>query len=449
MSSRIVSISGLRGVLGDGLEPSFLCEFAAGVGTLAEGGTVVVSSDGRSTASMVRHAVISGLLATGCRVVDVGVQTTPTCGVLVTHLGAAGGIQITASHNPIEWNGLKPFSPQGSVYDEATGRRLLEIIENQTQAYVPWDRIGTVETIDDPAAPHLERVLALVDVARIRESKLKVVLDCNHGSGAVAGPRLLESLGCEVVVQGGAPDGQFSHPPEPIAANLGSLCQAVTEHQADVGFAQDPDADRMAIVDNQGRYIGEELTLALAADHVLASRKGPVVVNGSTSRVTADIAEKHGCAFHRSYVGEAHVTAKMKAVDAVLGGEGNGGVIEPSVGYVRDSFVGIAYVLDGLAAGTRPLSEWVDALPKYTIIKDKLTCPRDKVGAACAALQQQFPDATAQAGDGLRLDWPDRWVQVRASNTEPILRVIAEAPDADDAQTLCAHAIDAVRNAVS
>ena len=210
-----MSISGLRGVLGDGLEPSFLCEFAAGVGTLAEGGTVVVSSDGRSTAAMVRHAVISGLLATGCRVLDVGVQTTPTCGVLVTHLGAAGGIQITASHNPIEWNGLKPFSPQGSVYDEATGRRLLEIIENQTQSYVSWDRIGTVETIDDPAAPHLERVLALVDVARIRETKLKVVLDCNHGSGAVAGPRLLESLGCEVVVQGGTPDGQFSHPRSP------------------------------------------------------------------------------------------------------------------------------------------------------------------------------------------------------------------------------------------
>src|SRR5690606_25459691 len=228
------------------------------------------------------------------------------------------------------------------------------------------------------------------------------------GSGAVATPRFLEGLGCEVTVLGGTPDGQFEHTPEPLAQNLTGLCETVRKTGADVGFAQDPDADRLAIVDNTGRYIGEELTLALGADHVLATRKGPVVVNGSTSRVTADIAHKHGCEFHRSYVGEAHVTAMMKQVGAVLGGEGNGGVIEPAVGYVRDSFVSMAYVLGGLAQREGTLAEWADSLPQYTIVKDKLICPRDQVEAACAALQQAFRDATPTTGDGLRLDWDDR-----------------------------------------
>jgi len=202
-------------------------------------------------------------------------------------------------------------------------------------------------------------------------------------------------------------------------------------------------------VDNTGRYIGEELTLALAADHVLANRKGPFVVNGSTSRITEDIATKHGCQFHRSFVGEAHVCAKMRAVRAELGGEGNGGVIEPKVGYVRDSLVSMAYVLDGLADRGSTLEAWADELPFYTIVKDKLTCPREAVSAACDALRDAFTDARPIEGDGLRLDWNDRWVQVRASNTEPILRVIAEAPDTDDAKALCRSAMDIVRNTVA
>jgi phosphomannomutase len=205
----------------------------------------------------------------------------------------------------------------------------------------------------------------------------------------------------------------------------------------------------LAIVNNAGRYIGEELTLALALDHVLPNRKGPVVVNGSTSRVTADIAARHGCEFHRSHVGEANVVAKMKEVNAAIGGEGNGGVIDPQVGLVRDSFVSMAYVLEGLAKRGDTLSEWVATLPNYVIVKDKITCEREKVTDAIAALRKTFGDATASEGDGLRLDWNDRWVQVRASNTEPILRVISEAPSAHDAEGLCQRAMDAVRVAVS
>lgn len=448
MTERILSISGLRGVVGDGLDPEYLVHFVSALGTLAEGGTVVLTRDGRVSGEMVRHAAIAALLATGCRVIDGGIASTPTCGVLVTHFRAAAGLQITASHNPIEWNGLKPFSPDGAVFDAQRGQKLLDILNSRAFRYVPWDGLGSVETLEDAAAPHFERVMNLVDVASIRQRRLRVVLDCNHGSGAIAGPRLLELLGCEVHVLGGQADGQFEHTPEPLKENLVSLCDAVKAQGADVGFAQDPDADRLAIVDNSGRYIGEELTLALCADYVLARTPGPVVVNGSTSRVTADIASKYGCAFHRSYVGEAHVVAQMKSVSAILGGEGNGGVIEPRVGYIRDSFVGMAYVIAGLVARGGALDRWVDSLPAYSIVKSKIACPRERVGEACSALRKAYSDAAAQEGDGLRLDWPDRWVQVRASNTEPILRVIAEAPAEEAAQTLCREALEIVRNAV-
>ena len=446
---RILSISGLRGVIGDGLDPEYIARFAAAFGTLAGGGDVILSRDGRATGALVRHAVLSGLLATGCRVRDAGIATTPTCGVLVHHLQAAGGLQITASHNPPEWNGLKPFSAAGSVFDAALGQRLIDCMESSEIAYRSYDGLGCVEAIDDPAGPHIERVLQLVDVAAIRKRRFKVVLDCNHGSGAIATPRLLEQLGCETVVLGGAADGQFAHTPEPIRENLGGLCAAVREHGADAGFAQDPDADRLAIVDNTGRYIGEELTLALSADFVLARRPGPLVVNGSSSRINADIAARYGCPFHRSDVGEAHVVARMNAVQASLGGEGNGGVIEPRVGFVRDSFVAIAYTLAGLTERGGGLATWVDELPQYAIVKDKLTCPRERVAAACTALRGTYPEAAVTEGDGLRLDWSDRWVQVRASNTEPILRVIAEAPDEAIARGMVDEALRSIREAVS
>ncbi len=447
MAERILSISGLRGVIGDGLDPEYVTRFAASLGTVVNGGSVVLSRDGRSTGDMLRHAVLAGLMSTGCKVFDLGIASTPTCGVMVTALKAAAGLQLTASHNPIEWNGLKPFSPRGSVFDKAAGERLLEVI-NGTPGYRKWSELGSVEQVSDPIGEHQRRVFKLVDVAKIRAKSFKVVLDCNHGSGSLLGPQLLRELGCEVIVMGGTADGQFEHPAEPLKANLTTLMAAVTKHGADVGFAQDPDADRLAIVDNLGRYIGEELTLGLAADHVLSRCQGPVVVNGSTSRVTADIAAKYGCQFHRSHVGEANVVAAMLEVNALLGGEGNGGVIEPQVGYVRDSFVSMAYVLDGLAARRTTLADWVETLPKYTIVKDKLHCPRERVDLACAALRAAYGTAKATEGDGLRLDWPDRWVQVRASNTEPIIRVIAEAPDEIKAQSLCAEAIELAKNAV-
>lgn len=448
MTQRILSISGLRGVIGDGLDPGYVSQFTMALGTLFEGGPVVLVRDGRSTGIVIMHAALAGLMAAGCRVIDVGIASTPTCGVLVDHLKASGGLQITASHNPVEWNGLKPFSPSGSVFDHALGARLLEVLESGAFKLAAWNELGDVQSHDDLGMVHLERVLQSVDHSAIRNRRLKVVLDCNHGSGAILGPKLLDQLGCEVHVLGGVADGHFEHVPEPTKENLSGLCEAVKAVGADVGFAQDPDADRLAIVDESGRYIGEELTLGLCADHVLSRRPGPVVVNGSTSRVTADLAEKYGCPFHRSHVGEANVVAKMREVSAVLGGEGNGGVIDPNIGFVRDSFLSMAYVLEGLASRQTSVEAWADSLPHYTIVKNKLICPREQVDAACKALKTAYADAEATEGDGLRLDWPDRWVQVRASNTEPILRVIAEAPDEATAQALCGEAMNRVKDAV-
>jgi phosphomannomutase len=445
MSQRILSISGLRGIIGDGLDPVYVTQFAAAVGTLAKGGKVVVSRDGRSTGTMMKHAVISGLMSTGCHVLDADIATTPTCGVLITHHQAAGGIQITASHNPVEWNGLKPFTPQGSVYDAATGEKLLELLNSQKFAFQPWSSIGTVEKLTDICGPHFERVKKLVDVEAIKKRHFKVVIDCSHGSGALAGPQILEQLGCEVIVLGGTPDGKFTHKPEPLAENLTELSAQVIKHGADVGFAQDPDADRLAIVDEHGHYIGEELTLALAVDYVLERTPGPVVVNGSTSRVSADLAQKYHVPFHRSAVGEANVTQKMREVKAIIGGEGNGGVIEPHVGYVRDSLVSMAYVLGGLTSQKIPLSKWVAKLPAYAIIKDKMICPKELVEPACQLLLKAFPDAKSTSGDGLRLDWEDRWVQLRASNTEPIIRVISEAPNSQIARLLCDQTLEMLK----
>jgi phosphomannomutase len=450
---RILSISGLRGIVGDGLDPNYVIRFAQAFGLLAERGTVVVGRDGRATGPMLKRAVLAGLESVGCHVIDAGITATPTCGFLVRHLQAAGGLEITASHNPREWNGLKPFSSEGTVFDETRGKSLLALLERESLELARWDSLGRTEEHPDAGDAHLARVLEQVDVPTIRKRRLKVVLDCNHGSGSVLGPKLLEALGCEAVVLGDKPDGAFEHPAEPLKENLVSVCEAVRNRGADVGFAQDPDADRLAIVDHQGRYIGEELTLALCADYVLSRTPGPLVVNGSTSRVSADIAARHGSPFHRSAVGEANVVARMREVKAVFGGEGNGGVIEPRVGYVRDSLVGIAYVAAALAGEigqTYPtLAGWVDSIPSYAIVKDKLTCAADRVGDACRALERKYPDATSNRGDGLRLDWTDRWVQVRASNTEPILRVIAEAPDEARAMTLCADAMAIVRAAVS
>lgn len=443
----IISVSGLRGVVGESLTPEVALRYACAFAVSAPPGPLVLSRDGRATGAMLAGAVRAGLEAVGRNVLDAGVAATPTTGVLVRQNQAAGGIQVSASHNPLEYNGLKLFSAAGRVIPAAEGQRVIEHYRGSSPAWVSHAQLGRGRTLDDTLSEHWRLIAATVDVERIRRAQFVTLLDSNHGAGSILGRHLLEQLGCTVEIVGGQPDGRFEHPPEPLAENLTSVLPLVKRLGAHVGFVQDPDADRLALVDERGRYIGEEYTLALCADHVLGLTPGPVVTNCSTSRMTQDLAAKYGVPYFRSAVGEANVADLMIAERAVFGGEGNGGAIDPRVGYVRDSFVGMALVLDALARRGGKLSGWVADLPRYEIVKTKINLAPERVAPGLAALERRFAEAQADRLDGLRLDWPDRWLLVRASNTEPIVRAIAEAPTAEAAQTLCRQAAEVLSSA--
>jgi phosphomannomutase len=435
----IVSVSGIRGIVGEGLTPEKATAFAAALGTYTGGSRIVLSRDGRPSGAMVRHAVLAGLLAAGSEVHDLGVAPTPTCGLATRQLGAAGAVQITASHNPAPWNGLKLFGGDGRVLNAADGEKVQNLFTSGNFRRAAWDRLGTWAECQQAEDWHLSRVLELVDVPNIRARALRTFLDANGGAGGPLGRRLLEALHAQAICQGCEADGTFVHEPEPVAANLTAICPRVAGAGASVGFVLDPDADRLALIDETGRYIGEELTLALAVLFRLRQERGPVVINMSTSRVVEDVARQFGCPCHRSAVGEANVADRMQEVGAVIGGEGNGGVIDPRVGYVRDPFIGMGLVLNLLAESGKRLSEVVAGLPAYAIVKDKYTVARERLPDLFARLLGPWPEAKVNRLDGLRLDWDDRWVHVRPSNTEPIVRVIAEAPGQDDAQRLCAE----------
>lgn len=436
-SGLIVSVSGIRGIIGESLTPEVATAFASALGTQVAGGRVVLSRDGRPSGVALRHAVLAGLLATGCEVHDLGVAPTPTCGLAVQRLQAAGGIQITASHNPAEWNGLKLFSAAGSVLNPAESRQIQALFESRQFRHVAWNAIGSLIECRQAEEWHQQRVLEMLDVPGIRGRRLRVFLDANGGAGGPLGRRLLEALECDPVYHNCNADGLFEHEPEPIAVNLRAICPLVPRHKADIGFVLDPDSDRLAIIDEQGNYIGEELTLALAVRFRLSQQRGPVVINMSTSRLVEDIAQQFDCPCHRSAVGEANVIEKMQAVGAVIGGEGNGGVIDPRVVPVRDPFIGMGLILNLMVESGRKVSELVADFPAYVTVKDKYLMNPDRLPALFAALQARWPEASANQLDGLRLDWPDRWLHVRPSNTEPIIRIIAEAQRAEDAAELC------------
>lgn len=440
MSEPIISVSGLRGVVGRSLTPEVAMRYAAAFSAIAPAGVIVVARDSRPSGIMLAEAVHAALHALGRDSLDAGVAPTPTVGVLVRRLGAAGGIQISASHNPPEYNGLKLFGPDGRLLAAADGQRVLAEYRQSLPAWVSHDCLGQRRVIEDPLAPHLEAVLSAIDPLPVQARRYHVVLDANHGAGGALGRRLLEALGCRATVLGEAADGQFEHPPEPLAENLRSVCAAVPAAGAEVGFCLDPDADRLAVIDEAGRYLGEEYTLALCVAHVLADRRGPVVTNCSSSRMTEDLARQFGVPLVRSAVGEANVVSAMLACGAVFGGEGNGGPIDPRVGLVRDSFVGMAHILSAMARRGLPVSRLADELPRYAIVKTKLALPSERVPAAVEALATHFGGAQADRQDGLRLDWPDRWLLVRPSNTEPIVRAVAEAQTLAQAQQLCDEA---------
>ncbi len=440
MSQPIISVSGLRGIVGDSLTPEIAIRYACALAGELPAGPLVITRDGRTTGPMLAAAITAGLTAVGRDVIDAGVAATPTTGVLVRQFRAAGGIQISASHNPPQYNGLKLFSTDARVIPEAAGAKVIRRYHDQSPAWCPHDRVGQVQACADTVSRHGSLVAATVDVERIRRRKFKVLLDANHGAGGLLGRKILAELGCTITLLGETPDGQFEHTPEPTAENLAGVLAAVPRGGCDVGFCQDPDADRLAVIDEAGRYLGEEYTLAMCTAQRLRGNPGPIATNCSTSRMSRDLAARFGVPYFTSAVGEANVVDCMLEHAAVLGGEGNGGVIDPRVGLVRDSFVGMATILDAMAGRQMKVSQLADELPRYEIVKTKLTLERGQIPAALAAVGRRFSDAKADRRDGLRLDWNDKWLLVRASNTEPIVRAIAEAPTLAEAQRLCREA---------
>ncbi len=440
MSSLIVSVSGLRGIVGESLTPELAARFACAYAGSRAAGPIVLARDGRSTGSLLCDVIRGSLAAIGRDILYADVAATPTVGVLVRSHQAAGAIQVSASHNPPEYNGIKLFAADGQVLPSAEGEAVVKRFQESEPAWVDYRGIGAVQHLDDTTSDHIKLVLDTVDVDRIRARQFRVLLDSNHGAGSVMGKRLLGFLGCDVTALGDSPDGLFAHPPEPTADNLAGVCKQVMAAKASVGFCQDPDADRLAVIDQQGRYVGEEYTLALCLNHVLQTRRGPVVINCATSRMAEDLADQYDVPLLRSPVGEANVVQVMKDHDAAFGGEGNGGPIDPRVGYIRDSFVGMALILDAMAARDTTLGALADELPRYEIHKTKQALEPAKLQAALTLLQEHFADAAANLEDGLRLDWPGRWLLVRASNTEPIVRIIAETPDRQQSIDLCQEA---------
>ena len=439
----MISLSGIRGIVGQSIDAETVGDFAAAFGTCLGGRKVIIGRDSRTSGAEFCDAAADMLMRCGCPVVNLGVVTTPGTALMVRRHQAAGGVVITASHNPGDWNGLKFLTPEGLAPPLEQARRIWSVRDARDFKFVPAEQVGSV--IEDPTThdKHVAAVRGIVDPSRIAGRKLRVVLDSVNGAGGPAGKLLLEALGCDTVHLNGEPTGQFAHPPEPLAENSGELCDVVRREGADIGFAQDPDADRLAIVDNDGTYIGEEYTLALAAKHIFATRPGPAATNLSTSRMLDDLAEQAGerCAVHRTAVGEANVVEGMRRHHCVIAGEGNGGVIDPRVVPVRDSLVAIALVLQLLAEERKSLSEIVASMPRYAMIKQKFECSKEKTAEVLEAVRSQFSGERINDLDGVRIDWPEGWIHVRASNTEPIIRIIAEARDARTAQSL----VDRVR----
>ncbi|MCC6770281.1 MAG: phosphoglucosamine mutase [Gemmatimonadaceae bacterium] len=448
----MVSVSGVRGRVGEALTPEVVCQFAAAFGAFSVARStsklIVVGRDSRVSGPMFHRAVLAALQSVGADVVDIGMAPTPTVQMEVERLHAAGGLAITASHNPVEWNALKFISSSGLFLDAHEGEAMRSVLERGVPR-ATWDALGNVRADETAIDHHIEAILALpfLDVAGIRARAFPVALDSCHGAGVTIFPRLLERLGCRVSAINLEPHGRFHRPPEPVAENLGELERLVSASGAVVGFATDPDVDRLALVSEQGKAIGEDYTLALAARVVLARTPGPVVTNLSTSRIVADVVAEAGCELVLAPVGEVNVAVKMRSVGAVVGGEGNGGVILPDLHLGRDAPLAAALILQLLHESDGTLSAMVARYPQYRIVKDKLDRPAAPLDAVYGTLQEALPGAAVDRQDGLRLTWPDRWVHVRPSGTEPIVRVIAEAPSEVEARELvrrCRAPLDAM-----
>lgn len=442
----MVSISGIRGVVGETLTPEVLINFASAFGEFSGKGKIIVGRDSRVTGEMVQKFVVAALNSVGCEVIQIGIVPTPTVQLMVEQFHADGGIAVTASHNPIQWNAMKLISKTGLFLDAEEGEKVIQIAKNKSYSLATYDKIGNVTNYPKALEDHVKAVfnLSFVDLHLIRSKKFKVVLDTVNGAGGTVLPKLLEKLNCEVIGLNLEPNGIFAHTPEPIPENLVSLMEKVKETKADLGIAIDPDADRCALVSEKGEPLSEEYTLALATKLILSKRKGTVVTNLSTTLAVDKIAESFGCETIRTAVGEINVAKKMKEINATIGGEGNGGVILGDVHYGRDSLVAVVLTLQHLAEFGGKISELHKTLPQFSICKKKIELGKLNPDEVFEMLKNKFSHEKLDFTDGIKILWENSWVHFRKSNTEPIVRIIAEAPTSTEAEKLAQSFVDLI-----
>lgn len=446
----IKSISGIRGTIGDhpgeGLTPIDIVKFTAAYAQWVKNKAhlqkylLVIGRDARPSGNMVSHAVTSTLSAMGFDIVDLGVTPTPTVEIAVKATGAMGGIILTASHNPIQWNALKLLNQEGEFISDADGKAVLDLAEKESFVFVPVENLGHSTIREDLLNLHIEQILQLdlVDVETIKKAHFKVAVDGINSAGGIAVPKLLKKLGInEIIELNCEPNGQFAHNPEPLPSHLTEISGQIKNQNADLGFVVDPDVDRLAIVNEDGSMFGEEYTLVAVADYVLQHQKGTTVSNLSSSRALKDVAAKHGCEHIAAAVGEVNVVKAMKQNNAVIGGEGNGGVIYPQSHYGRDALVGIALFLSHLAQSGQTCSELRQAYPDYTMIKDKKQLSPDiEVHNIFKHIKKVYAQHSINETDGLKIEFDREWVHLRTSNTEPIMRIYAESTSQKAAQKL-------------
>jgi len=437
MSALKITVSGVRGVIGSTLTTGVALDFGKAFGTFMSCGKIAIARDTRTSGTMIKYAVVAGLLSSGCEVIDIGVVPTPTALYYVKKNKVDGGIIITASHNPSQWNGLKFIDADSTFLKGARLEKFFDKYYRKEFRTVAWDIMKPIREDESAIGAHIEGVLKHLDVKAIRKKRFKVACDYINGAGCGITPHFLTALGCKVVGVNENPSGIFAHEPEPLAKNLKSLCRLVKQKKADIGFAQDPDADRLAVVSEKGLPIGEELTLALSVKFVLTYlKKGVVVANLSSSKVVDHIAEEFKVKLIRTKVGESNVVEEMKKRNAVIGGEGNGGVIFPKINFGRDSIVGMGLLLEYLAKSGKKVSCLVDELPRFEMIKGKVHCPLSKTADVIRFIKGLYENENINETDGLKVVWPGKWIHVRPSNTEPIVRIITEAKTKKEAESL-------------
>lgn len=443
-----IGISGVRGVVGDAMTPELVVDFACAFGTYCGGGPVVVGRDTRRSSSMFRAAVLSALISTGADVIDLGVCPTPVVSYWVVRLNAPGGISITGSHNDARWNALKFLGRDGALLNAANGEELLDIYHATEFLLAPWHELGRVRYIEDPFAEYLDKLAKAVDVEAIRSRRFRVAVDFCNGASIEPVRRFLGRLGCDLIALNDDADGVFAHPPAPSPANMRQLAALMRSVPADLGAAINVDGDRLGLVTASGEALSEEYVLPLVAQHVLPRRSGPVVTNLSTSRMVEQVSRQMGRPCLRTSVGEGHVMDRALTENAALAGEGNGGVAVQPHTATFDALLSLATILEAMAVHGVSVDELVHSLPRFVMRKAELPCPPADVYRVLDGFRQRFADAKPDLTDGVRFEWPDAWLHVRASNTEPLLRIIAEANDAgrldqlfEDTMTLARRAI--------